>query len=91
MLGKLSLTVVSVDSPQTTWIVSSNGIVYLRMHGREEWYAYDYSEEELREIAEKIVELNPREVYVFFNNNHWMLGNAKLMLKILREPTSTKR
>lgn len=91
LLRKLGLTVVSVDSPQITWIVSSNGIVYLRMHGREEWYAYDYSEEELKEIAEKVIELNPREVYVFFNNNHWMLGNAKLMLKILRESTFTKR
>ena len=88
-LNKLGLTVVSVDSPQISWIVSSNSIVYLRMHGRGAWYAYDYSEKELREIAEKIVELNPKETYVFFNNNHWMLKNARLMLKILN--TFTKR
>ncbi len=87
-LRKLGLTIVSVDSPQTTWIASSNGIIYLRMHGRIIWYAYDYSEEELNEIANQIVKVDAKEVYIFFNNNHWMLNNARYMLKILKERLS---
>ncbi len=47
------------------------------MLGRSSWYAHDYSYEELVEVA--------RRVYVFFNNDHWMLGNARTMLKLLRE------
>jgi uncharacterized protein YecE (DUF72 family) len=79
----LGFTLVSIDSPMGTWIASSNGIVYLRMHGRSAWYAHDYSEEELREVARQILELRPESVYVFFNNNHWMLENARAMLEIL--------
>lgn len=82
---KSEITLVSIDAPIASWITSTKGIVYLRMHGREVWYGYDYSEEELREIASKILDLNPRRVYVFFNNNHWMLSNARYMKKILEE------
>ncbi|MDM7274500.1 MAG: DUF72 domain-containing protein [Thermoprotei archaeon] len=79
----LGATIVSIDSPIATWITSSNNIVYLRMHGRSEWYAHDYTREELDEIAEYLVKINPAKAYVFFNNNHWMLENARTMLKIL--------
>jgi uncharacterized protein YecE (DUF72 family) len=79
----LGLTLVSIDSPMGTWIRSSNGIVYLRMHGRTAWYAHEYSEEELQEVAGEILSLEPRRVYVFFNNDHWMLENARRMLEIL--------
>ncbi len=77
--------VVSIDSPQGTWVTASNDIVYLRMHGRTDWYFHDYSYKELEDITHKIAEANPQSVYVFFNNNHWMLENARLMLRILRE------
>jgi uncharacterized protein YecE (DUF72 family) len=81
---ELGVTFVSVDSPMGTWVASSNGIVYLRLHGRGAWYAYEYSREELAELARKVSELSPSRVYIFFNNNHWMLENALQMLEILR-------
>ncbi len=87
---ELGATVVSIDSPIATWIVSTNDIVYLRVHGRKQWYAYNYAEEELEQIAEEILEINPRKIYVFFNNNHWMLENAQIMKKILTEETQTR-
>jgi len=79
----LGITLVSVDSPMGTWVRSSNGIVYLRMHGRSTWYAHDYSEEELAGVAGEVLGLRPSRVYVFFNNDHWMLENARRMLEIL--------
>ncbi|MEM1528068.1 MAG: DUF72 domain-containing protein, partial [Sulfolobales archaeon] len=79
--------VVSIDSPIGTWIASSNDVVYIRLHGRTEWYSYEYSLEELKEIATRIAEVSPRRVYVFFNNDHWMLDNARTMLKILNSRT----
>jgi len=54
------------------------------LHGRGAWYVYEYSEEELRELARKVVELSPTRVYAFFNNDHWMLENALQMLEMLR-------
>ncbi|ADL18556.1 hypothetical protein ASAC_0148 [Acidilobus saccharovorans 345-15] len=80
----LGATFVSLDSPLGVIIRSFNDIVYLRMHGRSAWYAYNYSERELMEDVSAIRSLSPRKVYVFFNNDHWMLGNARFMLSALR-------
>jgi len=84
-LPDFKATIVSIDSPIGTYIVKTSDVVYLRLHGREEWYMYEYSEEELKELAKRVVELNPVDIFVFFNNDHWMLENAKLMKKILEE------
>lgn len=84
-LSNLKCTVVSIDSPIGTYIVNTSGTVYLRLHGKDEWYMYDYSEEELRDIAEMVVNLKPNDVFIFFNNDHWMLENARLMKKILEK------
>ncbi len=83
----LGIVVVSVDSPIATWIRPTKETIYLRMHGRSSWYIHNYSLEELIEISEKILSLNPKKIYVFFNNDHWMLKNAKTLLSMLkREP-----
>lgn len=81
----IGVTLVSVDAPIATWVVSSRGTVYLRVHGRISWYGHDYSEEELRELVQRVSELSPKRVYVFFNNDHWMLANARLMKNLLEE------
>lgn len=85
ILREVGATAVSVDSPEAIHYWSSNGIVYARLHGRTAWYAHDYSDEELADIAREIAALNPRKVYVFLNNNHWMLDNARRIKDILNE------
>jgi uncharacterized protein YecE (DUF72 family) len=84
-LRRLGVTFVSVDSPMGVFIRSTNGVVYLRMHGRASWYAYEYSEEELLSDVNEIVALRSSRAYVFFNNDHWMLGNARFTLSRLLE------
>ena len=86
-LGLRRATVVSIDSPIGVFIVKNTDVVYLRMHGRTEWYWYEYSEEELREVADRVVSLSPKKVYVFFNNDLWMLENGRQMMAILKELT----
>ena len=82
----LNITWVSMDAPVFPRdIINLNGIVYLRMHGRTDWYSHYYYDEELLEVAEKIVKTKPLKVYVFFNNNHSMLENAQRMKKILED------
>lgn len=83
--SNLGITLVSVDSPDFPLkIFNSNGIVYVRMHGREAWYSHNYTDEELLEVKEKIFDVRPRKVYVFFNNDTNMLENAQRMLSLLK-------
>lgn len=84
---KVGVVAVSVDAPIAHWITITGGIVYLRMHGRDVWYGYEYSEKELEEVAREIADLKPERVYVFFNNNHWMLNNARYMKRVLETLT----
>lgn len=85
VLREIGATAVSVDSPEIIRYWTSNGIVYARLHGRTAWYAHDYSDEELAEIAHEITSLAPKKVYVFLNNNHWMLDNARAIKALLEE------
>jgi len=84
----LGLTLVSVDAPKFTnfprEIYNTNGIVYLRMHGRSEWYSHYYTDEELKRIKEKIEKVKPKKVYVYFNNDTNMRENAVRMLKLFK-------
>ena len=47
-------------------------IGYLRLHGRRKWYADNYSDQELAQvarIARKMTKAGAQEVYIFFNND----------------------
>jgi|UniRef100_A0A7V3RI20 uncharacterized protein YecE (DUF72 family) len=82
----IGITIVSIDAPdlpRTIFNTSRN--VYLRMHGREMWYAHNYTNSELKEIAERLILCRPDRIYVFFNNNHNMLRNAQKMMEILKD------
>ena len=61
--------------------------VYLRLHGREQLYASDYQENELRSYAEKIIVwMNKgKEVWVFFNNDYYgfAVKNAERLKEII--------
>ncbi|MCD6562527.1 MAG: DUF72 domain-containing protein [Thermoproteales archaeon] len=56
--------------------------VYLRIHGRTEWYSHIYSSEELEELVEKILETKTTKAYIFLNNDHGMLPNGEELVKI---------
>ena len=72
----------SVDAPGLpSEIVSMNDVLYLRLHGREVWYAYTYTEEELKEIIKEIEKHAVQKKYVYLNNDHGMLPNAKFLMK----------
>lgn len=79
--GKAAL--VSLDSPDFQERIFPGPAIYLRMHGRTGWYSHKYSSIELTSISQKIKAVNPERVYIFFNNNHNMLGNARLMMEIM--------
>jgi len=90
MLQEMGAVFCDAESPRfqfTGWITSSTA--YLRLHGRQNWYSYNYSDEDLREIAEKIrqIEVSGVEnVYVFFNNDYegYAPANALSLIELLK-------
>ncbi|MGQ9460007.1 MAG: DUF72 domain-containing protein [Candidatus Bathyarchaeaceae archaeon] len=74
-------TFCSVDAPDLPReIVSMNDALYVRLHGRETWYGYVYSERELEEMIEAIKKLDASKKYIYLNNNHGMLPNGKFIM-----------
>ncbi|MGC9058636.1 MAG: DUF72 domain-containing protein [Candidatus Nanoarchaeia archaeon] len=87
-----NITWVSVDCPDFPRdIYKTTNFVYVRMHGRTAWYAHDYSQEELKDVAKRILATEPKAAYVFFNNDHDMLNNAQQMYLILNRMAKRKK
>jgi uncharacterized protein YecE (DUF72 family) len=90
MLESLGVTICNVDSPQqrlTDWLTSQRS--YLRLHGRNRWYASNYSDDELRGIAqqaETIAHKGARRIYIFFNNDleGYAPANARTLQSMLK-------
>ena len=81
----LGITWVSIDAPEFTRdVFKTTRSIYLRVHGRTDWYQHNYTSRELKEIAQRIVAAKPERVHVFFNNNYNMLKNAQTMQRILQ-------
>ena len=88
---RLGITFVSVDAPGfESKIFCSSDRLYLRLHGREEWYSHIYTREEIAEILLKIADMeNVDAVYIFLNNNHGMLPTGELIIKLIPELLKT--
>ncbi len=78
-IRKLGVTFVSTDSPLGSTIEKTSTNIYLRMHGRASWYNYKYSGKELASVYTRIAALKPKNAFIFFNNDHSMLQNAREM------------
>ncbi|MBI2930070.1 MAG: DUF72 domain-containing protein [Planctomycetes bacterium] len=50
-------------------LVRTSDSVYLRFHGRTQWYRHDYSHEELTAWAGRIRDSGAREAWAYFNND----------------------
>lgn len=79
------VTLVSVDSPDYRNRIFPGKTVYMRMHGREGWYSYNYSKAEISETIGKIRHIRPEKAYIYFNNNHNMLENARMTLEVFSD------
>lgn len=89
LLAKNGIAFVIADSGSRFpyYETITTGFVYLRFHGREQLYASDYSETDLKLYAEKIINwLNEdKEVWVFFNNDFhgYAIKNAGRLKEII--------
>ena len=75
----------SVDAPDLPReVVCLNDVVYVRLHGREAWYDYEYSKPELRGIVDKMLRLKAKRKAIYLNNDHGMLPNGRHLMHLVR-------
>ncbi len=73
LLQSVGVAICNVDSPNqelTSHLTSDRA--YIRLHGRKHWYSYNYTDDELKEIADLarlLVQQGATKVYIFFNND----------------------
>ena len=83
---QMGITWVSIDAPKfSREIFKTSNSIYLRVHGRIFWYSHNYKKSELKDIAERIKKKKASKCYVFFNNDHNMLKNAREMRELLNK------
>ncbi|MGZ3306241.1 MAG: DUF72 domain-containing protein [Asticcacaulis sp.] len=59
--------------------------IYVRFHGPERWYSYDYSEAELSDWAQRIRDSGAKRIWAYFNNdyNAFAIKNGERLAQIL--------
>jgi uncharacterized protein YecE (DUF72 family) len=74
----------SVDAPGLpNNVVAINDTVYLRLHGRTEWYSYVYTPRELDQIVEALGATRAKIIGVYVNNDEGMLENGLYLARRL--------
>ncbi|MFO7727296.1 MAG: DUF72 domain-containing protein [Desulfonatronovibrio sp.] len=71
--------VISAPGDLSDEAVKTARQVYMRFHGRENWYRDQYSREELKDWADKLKKLKPRQVYAYFNNDYQAYAPANAL------------
>lgn len=77
ILNNSNILFCEISSPQENLpelINSNNNVKYLRFHGKDKWYDYLYSESEMEEFRDKLVEAGIKKIFAYFNND--MNANA---------------
>ncbi|CAC12119.1 conserved hypothetical protein [Thermoplasma acidophilum] len=69
-LEKSDLHVVAVSSERIPLWIKEDSVVYVRLHGNVNGYATDYNEEYLTDLAQRIIDVKPQSLYVYFNNDY---------------------
>lgn len=91
LLESVGAAFCNVDSPRqhlTDYLTAERA--YLRLHGRQSWYSSNYSDEELKWIADlacRLVTHGAKRIYIFFNNDFggYAPANALLLQTLLTE------
>ncbi len=84
----------SISAPELPdEIVQTARFLYVRFHGKDAWYRYRYSEEELRRWATRIREIAPEETFAYFNNDFEAHApeNARTLYSLLTEESPHER
>jgi uncharacterized protein YecE (DUF72 family) len=66
-------------------VIKTADDIYIRFHGVERWYRYDYSHVELTQWARRICDAHAKRVWIYFNNDldGYAVKNATMLAEIL--------
>ncbi len=88
ILKENNICFCSISSPKLPEdLIKTSDFGYVRFHGKEGWYNYDYSDKELKEWAEKIKQAQFKECFIYFNNdyNAYAPKNALTLKEMLKD------
>ncbi|MEM2760698.1 MAG: DUF72 domain-containing protein [Nitrososphaerales archaeon] len=76
--------IVSSPNLPEDFVKTSNEI-YIRFHGKNSWYSYNYSNKEIEEWVRKIRKARAKNVWLYFNNdaNAYAVKNSLYLKKLL--------
>lgn len=66
----VSFCMISAPGELKEDVEATTDSAYIRFHGKEEWYKYLYTENEIKQWTEKIKNLDISTLYVYFNNDY---------------------
>lgn len=67
---QVTFCVISAPDGLSDEVIKTTDRIYMRFHGKEKWYRYKYSENELKQWAKKLGEAKPSQIYTYFNNDY---------------------
>lgn len=68
---KLAYCIISApDNFPENALQTNNDMIYLRFHGKNDWYHYLYSDQELAGWKERLESFKANNLYTFFNNDY---------------------
>jgi uncharacterized protein YecE (DUF72 family) len=82
----VSLCILSAPNHLPEEVRATNKTAYLRLHGKDSWYDYHYTDQELKNWEKQLKKLKqPGQLYVYFNNDQYAFApdNAKTFASFL--------
>jgi len=86
LLSKYNVGFCIISAPGFPIILkTTTDFAYIRWHGKDTWYDYLYSPEEIQDWAQRIQKLDVKDIYGFFNNsyNAYAPKNCQHLLNLL--------
>ncbi len=88
MFRKHNIIFCSCSSPNfPDELIKSADDIYIRFHGKSEWYKHNYTKTELAEWVKKIKKSKAKHIWAYFNNDSegYATFNAQELIKQLKE------
>lgn len=83
---QLGVTIISADAPLVPRdIIYTTKTVYLRLHGRSDWFEHHYTRKELSNISQRVKNSQCERIIAFLNNQNSQLKNAQTLLYTLNQ------
>lgn len=82
---KVAYCIISAPKGLPENIVTTADFSYVRFHGKENWYDYDYSDKQLSRWKQDIESIDAKRVFIYFNNDVKVraVKNAKTLKQML--------